>query len=382
MRKIIIGLGVAAWLAVFIWGAIGVFQRLTVGHHLANYGSYVPWGLWVAAKIYFVGISVGSSFFAWVVYAFGIRRFRGLIRTALMLSLINMVVGLLVISFDLGHMWRAYEGFLKPNFTSMLTISSWFSFAYLVFVVLVLIGELSSSDPDRASFRLLGWIGIFFALAFSGANGAEFAALISSPVWHSALGPIMSIAGALFSGFALVLAAGAFFPMEKDGASSETLSAMSRVVLALLLFVLLLEWSEFSISMWYSRGEEFHLLKSILFGQYWYVFWIYHIVLGSAVPMVLFLFRPAKAWAAGLGGLFAAVFYFAVRLNHVIPGQISPAMKGMQDAYVDHRLSFSYFPSFHEWSVFAFSVTLALALFFVGHRLLPLISVRLAERRH
>ena len=382
MRKTFIGLGVAAWLAVFIWGAIGVFQRLTVGHHLANYGSYVPWGLWVAAKIYFVGISVGSSFFAWVVYAFGIEKFRGLLRISLMLGLINMAVGLLIISFDLGHMWRAYAVCLRPSFTSMLAISSWFSFACLILIAIVLVGELSSTDPTRSSLRLLGWIGIFFALAFSGANGAEFAALISSPVWHSALGPIMSIAGALFSGFALVLAAGALFPMERNTIDSKALTVLSRVVLGLLLFTLLLEWSEYSISMWYSRGEEFHLLKSILFGHYWYVFWVYHILLGSAVPGVLLLFRPGRVWAAGLGGLFSAVFFFAVRLNHVIPGQMSPAMKGIQDAYVDHRLSFSYFPSFHEWSVFAFSVALALALFFIGHRLLPLISVRLTERRH
>lgn len=357
------------WLALAIWGAIGVFQRMTQGHLLANYGSYIPWGLWVAAKIYFVGLAVGSSMLAWVIYAFNIRLLRPLARIALLVSAATMISGLTVISFDLGHMFRLYEVFTRPNFSSLLAIATWLSMGYLIYVLIGL-GVALQSDQSNGSGRLLGWIGIFFALAFSGANGAEFATLISNPYWHSALGPILSIGGALLSGAALVLAAGALFLPDRVN-PGQILKILSRTVIGLILFVLLLEWSEFSVAMWYSRGEAYTLLSSVLFGSYWYVFWIFHVLLGSAVPLILLLWGPSQRLAAGLGGALVAVTYMAVRLNHVIPGQIAPSMRGLQEAYTDKWLKFSYFPSANEWAVFAFAVAVCIALFWLGSHFLP-----------
>jgi len=119
-------------------------------------------------------------------------------------------------------------------------------------------------------------------------------------------------------------------------------------------------------------------LFSILFGHYWYVFWIIHLLLGSIVPLILLLWKPGSIKIAGLGGAFAVVSYFAVRLNHVIPGQITPAMKGLQEAYMDHRLRFEYLPSVHEWAVLAFVVSVCAALFFAGNRFLALVAIESA----
>ena len=357
------------WLALAVWGAIGVFQRMTQGHLLANYGSYVPWGLWVAAKIYFVGLAVGASLLAWVICAFDIRPLRPLVRIALLVSAATMISGLLVISFDLGHMFRLYEVFTRPNPASLLAIATWLSMGYLIYVLIGL-GVTFKSGQAEGGGRLLGWIGIFFAVAFSGANGAEFATLISNPYWHSALGPILSIGGALLSGVALVLAAGALF-LPDSADPGRVLKILSRTVIGLILLVLLLEWSEFSVAMWYSRGEAYGLLSSVLFGPYWYVFWIFHILMGSIIPLILLLSGPGQRLAAGLGGALVAVTYMAVRLNHVIPGQIAPSMRGLQEAYTDKWLKFSYLPSANEWAVFAFSVAVCIAVFWLGSRFLP-----------
>jgi len=368
------------WLGFMIWGLVGVFQRMTGGHLLAHYGSYIPWGLWVAGKIYFVGLAVGASFLAWIIYAFNIKSLRPIVRSALLLSVITLAAGLLIISFDLGHMWRIYEVFTRPNFSSLLAIATWLSMIYLTFTALMLFAELRAGQKTSTSFRFLGWIGIFFAVMFSGANGSEFATLISRPYWHSALGPILSIGGALLSGIALVLATIALFPLSHQERNEQTLTILSRIVVGLILFVLLLEWSEYSVTMWYGRGENYSLLSTILFGQYWYVFWIVHLAFGSILPLIFLLWKPANRAAAGLGGALVAVGYIAVRLNHVIPGLITPAMKALQNAYVDNRLRFEYFPSMNEWAVFAFTVAFAIALFYLGHRFLPIISTKLPNR--
>ena len=36
------------WVVAFLLGGVGVYERLATGHQLAAYGSYMPWGLWVA----------------------------------------------------------------------------------------------------------------------------------------------------------------------------------------------------------------------------------------------------------------------------------------------------------------------------------------------
>ena len=46
--------------ALFAAGLYGWYDRFVYGHLHANYGTIVPWGLWVASYIYFIGLSAGS----------------------------------------------------------------------------------------------------------------------------------------------------------------------------------------------------------------------------------------------------------------------------------------------------------------------------------
>ena len=57
----------------FFVGLFGIADRLLNGHSNLNYGSYVPWGLWVAGYIYLIGISAGAFMVAAVVYIFEIK---------------------------------------------------------------------------------------------------------------------------------------------------------------------------------------------------------------------------------------------------------------------------------------------------------------------
>ena len=49
------------WLAAIAVGLVGVTQRLVNGHEQADYGSYIPWGLWVGMYIFLAGLSAGLS---------------------------------------------------------------------------------------------------------------------------------------------------------------------------------------------------------------------------------------------------------------------------------------------------------------------------------
>ena len=170
----------------------------------------------------------------------------------------------------------------------------------------------------------------------------------------------------------LLLAAS--FHKELLGNDAQSLSLLSRVVLGLILLVLVLQWSEYSISAWYGVGQETKLHKDVLFGSSWYLFWIGQLLIGAIIPAVLFLWQPARRTAAGLGGFLAASAYFVARYNLVLPGQTTPTFEGLQNAYTDSRLTFSYSPSSVEWAVLLFCVALGIGMFFWGRRLVPLIE--------
>jgi molybdopterin-containing oxidoreductase family membrane subunit len=59
-RVLVQRLAVGAWVLLLLAGIAGVVLRLATGHELAGYGSYIPWGLWVALYAWFVGLSAGA----------------------------------------------------------------------------------------------------------------------------------------------------------------------------------------------------------------------------------------------------------------------------------------------------------------------------------
>jgi Ni/Fe-hydrogenase subunit HybB-like protein len=391
---------------LLVWGLSGVVLRFTQGHALANYGSYVPWGLWVSGYIYFVGLSAGAFLLSSMVYVFGVESLRRVARPALLLAAVTLAMALLCIWFDLGHQWRAYEVFTRPNFSSIMAWMVWLYTAYFILILVELwyevrvdVSELARSrgrlapvyrillfgwsapaegkrletarERSRKKLRILGAIGIPLAIAFHGGVGALFATLTARPYWHSALYPVLFLTGALVSGGALLLAVAAFTRAGDGEDGRRARWFLRRLVAGLLAFDLILEWAEISVPSWYRIGEDFELLKVILFGDFWYVFWIFHILLGAVIPMWLLLGKAGRS-AAGYAGVLVATTFLAVRLNLVIPGLVTPRIAGIQDAYVDHRLLFSYVPSMFEWSVMGFVVALGITLFLIGRWLLPL----------
>jgi protein NrfD len=263
---------------------------------------------------------VGASLFVWIVYAFNIKRYFLLARQALLVSAIALLMGMIVIAFDLGHMWRAFSPLYRPQFQSLLAWATWLTVINLLYVILVFYLDLTSKAEFR-SRRTLGWIGLFLGIAFSGVNGAEFAALITHPYWNSTQGPILSIAGDFLSGFALLLLLAAYFQKELLADDSQSLSLLSRTVLGLIVLVLVLQWSEYSISAWYGVGQETMPHTNVLFGSAWYLFWIGQLLIGAVIPACILLWQPGGRAAAGAGGFIVAAAYFvSERKPHIYVG--------------------------------------------------------------
>lgn len=403
-KRPIAWLWVALWLIFFVIGSMAVIKRLSTGHTAAAYGSYVTWGLWVAAYIYFIGLSAGAFLLSSLVFVFQLKRLEIVGKMALYVAAVTLLMALLSIWFDIGHMSRFYYIFTSPNFTSMMAWMVWLYTAYFLLVLaelwfvlrpdltkiagesgvrggiarFLLFGKVSLSEEDiergRRALRVLGAIGIPLAIAFHGGVGALFATVAARPYWHTPLYPILFLTGALVSGGALLTGTIAFFWPNKNRLYRDVVSFMGRIVLGILLFDLLLEWAEYSIPMWYAVGHEYDLMTKVLFGPYWWVFWILHIVLGSFIPIYLLVGKSKNPMAVGIAGLLIATTFMAVRLNIVVPGLIEPQLHGLERAYQDSRLTFEYVPALFEWQVVLFVITIGVALFYLGYRLLPIVD--------
>lgn len=392
----------ALWGVLFLIGAEALFERLTTGLRLTAMTSYVVWGLWISADIYFIGLSAGAFLISSLVYVFQMKALERVGKLSLFTALVTLVLAILMAWFDVGHMERFYEIFTRPSFHSLLNDIVWLYSAYFLLLLTELLlavrpdlvnlsqlkgarGTLSrlllfgrtnvsveASERDRKLLRILGSIGVPLAITFHGGMGALFATLVARPYWYGPIYPILFLAGALASGTALLTAITAFIWPEKDKGLRETVASLGRILLWLILFDLLLEWADLSIPLWYGVGPEISLINTVLFGQFWYVLWVFNILLGVAIPVVLLVLMPRRTAVVGMAGALVAIAYMGVRLNIVIPGLITPELAGLESAYIESRLSFSYFPSLFEWQLLLFVVTIGIALFYMGYRLLPL----------
>lgn len=378
------------WVLVAIIGGIGFIERLLHGDQATDFSSYIPWGLWVAGYIYFSGLSAGAFLLAAAIHVFRIRVLEPISRLALLLAAVTLPMGLLLIGFDLGHLERAFLVIIRPQFHSMMAWMVWLYTTYLILVVAMLWLSYKSDQPgrgpeavtkDRATLRVLAMIGFPLAIGFAGGVGALFATLAAREFWHSSLFPIFFLVGALTSGTAMVTAVFAWQWPRRDAAYLDIMTVLGRAVLVLVLVDFMLELAEFMTPSWYQIGSFYELTRYVLFGPYWYVFWIVHLLLGVVVPIVL-LAKNRGPVVTGVAAALVAVTFFAVRLNLVIPGLVTPELRGLEQAYSDpigNRLTFSYLPTWFEWQVLLGAVAFGIALWYVLIRLFPQVLPRPAQ---
>ncbi|MBI3456731.1 MAG: polysulfide reductase NrfD [Candidatus Rokubacteria bacterium] len=386
---------------LFAAGLVGWHDRLAYGHLNVHYGSVVPWGLWVAAYIYFIGLSAGSFLISSLVYVFNVKRFERVGRLAVFTAVVTLFLALLSIWGDIGHMGRAWHVLVYANFKSPM---AWMIWLYSLYIVL-LVGELwfllrrdlavgaaepglrgaiyrmltlgsrevsaASAGRDRRVVRVLATIGVPVAIMFHGGVGALFGVVAARPHWHSGMFPIIFLLSALVSGGALLAVITAIF---QDGwrTNRETVLVLGQLVLGLLLLDVLFQISEMLVAFYGGIPGQTQGFRLAIGGPFWWVFWWWQLVLGTLIPVLLLLLptRRDPRWVS-LAGLLIAAGFLGVRLNIVIPGLAVEEIRGISHAIASARMTTHYMPSATEWLVTLGIVGLGLLLFGFGELLLP-----------
>jgi molybdopterin-containing oxidoreductase family membrane subunit len=370
-----------AWgifIALFIIGGYGLADRLINGHIHANYGSLVPWGLWVAFYIYCIGISAGAFLISSLVYVFGIKKFERAGPLSLFIALVTLFIALLGVNIDLGHQFRSWKVIFEPNFKSSITWIVWFYLIYVFILILELYYVLKQSPSpeerqrDRKAVKVIGTIGIPVAMVFHGAVGTTLGVLIARPLWHTGIMPVLFISAALASGGALLTFIVAFFT-EGRGTDEhrELVSGLGKLVLSLFVVYTVMEFSDILVGSYQSIPQHLTSYTQIVGGSQAWSFWLF-VVIGLLVPMLLIATKPNSPNIVGAGCLLMTVCFLSARYHLVVSGFAGTAFPESLSAYHDKRWATDYMPSIMEWLSVIGITGIGGILFLLGYKYLPL----------
>jgi molybdopterin-containing oxidoreductase family membrane subunit len=196
----------------------------------------------------------------------------------------------------------------------------------------------------------------------------DFAAGII-PGWHTTIFPPYFVAGAIYSGFAMVMVLAipirAVYGLE-DFITMRHLQNMAKVMLATGLIVAYGYLMEVFMS-WYSAGEyERYMMLNRIKGPYGPAYWAL-ILTNILIPQALWLRRVrtnvVQLWLIALTvniGMWLERFVIVVTSLH---RDFLPSSWGM------------YYPTFWDWSTYFGTIGLFFALLFLFLRFLPVISI-------
>jgi len=377
---------IGVWAVAFAAGVVGVVWRLVSED--ADFGSYIPWGLWVALYAWFTGVAAGAYMLFATGEVFRVARLRRIGPPALVISFASLLSGLVVVGLDLGHLERFWHVYVYGNPSSLMAweISFYTAFAVLLPVTLVLAfrNELARYKPfarlagpagvDSPWIRPLALVGGLLALAVSGATGALFGVVGSRPYWHTGLLPLLFIAAALLTAAAVLAVFAALTAEDRERRDEDQVTFLGRVTLGLLAVTVLIEWADVSIA-WTQHLQAaggWAAWDLVLTGPRWWVFWFVHVVAGVLLPALLLLLWPRRIVAVAAAAAFIAVTLLSVRLNVVIPGLAVPQIEGLDEAYTGPGLTFSYTPTLQEWLVAVFAGAFFVGLVGLWYRVVPL----------
>jgi molybdopterin-containing oxidoreductase family membrane subunit len=189
------------------------------------------------------------------------------------------------------------------------------------------------------------------------------------PGWHSTIFPPYFVAGAIYSGFAMVLTLA--IPLRKlygleDFITLRHLKNMGEVMLATGLIVAYGYLIE-TFMAWYSGNiYEQYMMWNRLFGPYWYMYWAL-ILFNILVPQALW-FRAVRTHP-GVLFVIAICVNIGMWLERYVIVVVSlsrdflPSSWGMYSATI------------WDYAIFAGTIGLFVCLLFIFIRLLPMISI-------
>jgi Ni/Fe-hydrogenase subunit HybB-like protein len=379
---------------------------ITIGVGLFGIMIPVGWGFDIVNFVWWIGIGHAGTLISAILLLMRQKWRQSINRFAEAMTLFAVACAGLYPLMHLGRPWFAYWLFpypstmaIQPQFRSPLVwdvfaVSTYFTVS-LLFWFLGLIPDLATLR-DRATNRIprfiygilaMGWRGSAmhwhrYEMAYLLLAGLATPLVVSVhtvvsfdfavalvPGWHSTIFPPYFVAGAIYSGFAMVLTIA--IPLRKlygleDFITMRHLKNMGMVMLATGMIVAYGYLMETFLA-WYS-GDIFekYMMMNRMFGPYGWMYWLL-ILFNVLIPQLL--------WIPKITSTVPVLFLIAISVNigmwleRYVIIVVSLSRDFMPSAWG------RYSGTIVDYSVLAGSIGLFLSLLFLFIRVLPMISI-------
>lgn len=346
-------------------------HSLYAGHeHTFGVSRGVPWGVLIAAYVFFVVTSTGLCIVSSVGHVFGFENFNPIAKRAVFMSIATIVAGFLVIAFEIENSWRMPVGnVVGANITSNIWWMGTLYGAYLFFMMIEFVMLQTNKHKLATSFGLAG---LLTGVVAHSNLGAVFGLLNGREFWHGPYMPIYFITSAAMSGCVAIIfftylayKANGWQMSDKMKGSMESVAKMGALMMAIIIFFT--AWKMITGVTGKPPGK-YEAMQALLTGPYAMNFWGGEVILGMVIPFVIILAVKGRnmnaLFVAALSGMIGIFF---MRYDLVIVGQLVPSFHGM--GLVDYPELLTYVPSLHENLVVLGGIALCGMCFLVGERL-------------
>jgi Ni/Fe-hydrogenase subunit HybB-like protein len=360
LLALLTGVGVAA-------GIHGIYA----GHeHTYGVSRGVPWGILIAAYVFFVVTSTGLCIVSSVGHVFGFENFNPIAKRAVFMSIGTIVAGFMVIAFEIENPWRMPVGnVIGANLTSNIWWMGTLYGAYLFFMMIEFVMLQKNNHKVAMAFGLAG---LLTGIVAHSNLGAVFGLLNGREFWHGPYMPIYFITSAAMSGcVAIIFFTYLAYKFNGWKMSEEMKKSMEGVaklgVLMMGIIIFFTSWKMITGVTGHPPGK-YEAMMALLTGPYALNFWVGEVALGMIIPFVIIMaVKGRNMTALFIASIAGMIGIFFMRYDLVIVGQLVPAFHGM--GLVDYPELYTYMPSLHENLVVLGGIAFCGLTFFMGEKL-------------
>jgi molybdopterin-containing oxidoreductase family membrane subunit len=397
-----------------MFGVFSVYREVTYGIGQWNLGRTIGWGWDITNFVWWVGIGHAGTLISAILLLFRQRWRTGVNRAAEAMTIFAVICAGQFPIFHMGRVWLAFftlpypntRGPLWPNFNSPLmwdvfAISTYFTVSLLFWYAGLLPDMATIRDRAKTKFRKMmygvaafGWTGSTkhwqrhesLSLVLAGLStplvlsvhtivSFDFATSII-PGWHTTIFPPYFVAGAIFSGFAMVqtlmLVMRKVMGLEQYITISH-IEVMNKVIVLTGSIVGCAYLTELFMA-WYSMVpyEQDHFFKYRIAGPYGWSYWL--MMTCNVISPQLFWFRKLRRNIT-----FTFVMSIVVNIGMWFERFVIIVTSIYRD-YLPSSWSLYYRPSIWEIGFYLGTFGLFFTCFFLFAKYFPVIAI--AEIKH
>ena len=386
--SLLAGLAVMAAYGMYVWFGIQhapVFFGVDGGGLILTRASEsMPWGIYIAFFIFWIGVAASAVIFTFAAYVFKHRAFKSLTVIAEAQAAVALALAVLGILAMLGRPDRGIV--LLPQLPNLRSMLDWDFIVIFTYLGLNAIGYIYTLHKYRSGEEL-GWkfivpfmiVSTPFAIGIHTVTAFIFHALTSKPIWNTAIMAPRFLATAFASGPAILLIV--TYILEKTTREFRVDFDVYRKTMYVIVFALatalFFTFVEAHEIFWYTTEPMKEAQAEVLFlGKYWptlsRVMWTW-IALG-VVGVLLSLVKRVRTSKTGIV-LISVIAVAAViaekTMGTLIPGFI-PDPLGRITTYIPTPTELTVFMGYHAllFLVYAILVKGAVKIMFskeVGH---------------